>query len=200
MMLKYLNAKICWVCLRNFSSAHWRKIEINKRIMNPERIKSQTFADKRANKSKHIEDNEDYCSFWIFFYKLKVHFSERLKLSLMFWLSWKFCLIFKYFSKMFVTIILTDFHMFCLHLFVQDVVLQVFLLKCEITVSPVSTVNMPAQASQAQARHKQHQAKRRQNIINQAGLSQSLARPQHEIQTLITWSAFYSALSQIMLQ
>ena len=122
--------------LRNFSSTHLRKIEINKRIMNPERIKSQTFADKRANKSKHIEDNEDYCSFRkFFFYKLKVHFSERLKLSLMFWLSWKFCLISKYFSKMFVTIILTGFHMFCLHLFVQDVVLQVFLLKCEITVS-----------------------------------------------------------------
>jgi len=97
--------------------------------MNPERIKSQTFADKRASKSKHIEDNEDYCSFKkFFFYKLKVHFSERLKLSLMFWLSWKFCLISKYFSKMFVTIILTGFHMFCLHLFVQDVVLQVFLL------------------------------------------------------------------------
>ena len=50
-------------CLRNFPSAHWRKIEINKRIMNPERIKSQTFADKRANKSKHIEDNEHNCSF-----------------------------------------------------------------------------------------------------------------------------------------
>ena len=40
---------------------------------------------------------------------------------------------------MFVTIILTGFHMFCLHLFVQDVVLQVFLLKCEITVSSVSS-------------------------------------------------------------
>ena len=63
---------------------------------------------------------------------------------------------------MFVTIILTGFHMFCLHLFVQDVVLPVFLLKCEITVSPVSTVNIPAQPSQAQARHKQHQDKRRQ--------------------------------------
>ena len=40
---------------------------------------------------------------------------------------------------MFVTIILTAFHMLSLHLFVQDGVLQVFLLKCEITFSSVSS-------------------------------------------------------------
>ena len=44
---------------------------------------------------------------------------------------------------MFVTIILTGFHMFRLHLFVQDVVLQVFLLKCEITVSSVNSKHRP---------------------------------------------------------
>ena len=71
---------------------------------------------------------------------------------------------------MFVTIILTGFHMFWIHLFVQDVVLPVFLLKCEITVSPVSTVNMPAQTWPGQARHKHQQ---RQKIINQAGPGQT---------------------------
>ena len=40
---------------------------------------------------------------------------------------------------MFVTIILTGFHMLFLHLFVQGEVLQVFLLKCEITVSSVNS-------------------------------------------------------------
>ena len=43
--------------------------------MNPERIKSQTFADKRANKSQHIEDTEDYCNF-------KKFFSKNLKSTL----------------------------------------------------------------------------------------------------------------------
>ena len=78
---------------------------------------------------------------------------------------------------MFVTIILTGFHMFCLHLFVQDVVLPVFLLKCEITVSSVNSKHRPAWPGPARHKHQQTQ-----NIINQPELARDgQGRPTSDI-------------------